>query len=45
MYSTIGDLPVPPVERFPTHITGKLKDDDLRIFKLYNMFLHQITAK
>ena len=33
--STIGDLPVPPSERFPTQIIGKLKFTDFKYFLPY----------
>ena len=41
-YSAIGVLPVPPNERFPTHINGKLNSADLRIFLLYKKFLMMV---
>jgi hypothetical protein len=38
-YSTIGDLPVPPIERLPTQIIGRLKFVDLMIFLSKSKFL------
>ena len=32
----MGDFPVPPTERLPIQIKGKLKDVDFSIFLLYN---------
>ena len=40
----MGDFPVPPIARLPTHIIGKLNCDDRSIFLLYNEFL-MIIAK
>jgi hypothetical protein len=40
----MGDFPVPPIARLPTHIIGKLNCDDRSIFLLYNQFL-MIIAK
>src|SRR5689334_11062927 len=42
-HSTIGDLPVPPITKFPTQITGKLNSAERTIFLLYNQFLIIIT--
>ena len=38
----MGVLPVPPTERFPTQMMGKLNDTDLKIFLSYNLFRSQI---
>jgi hypothetical protein len=34
----MGDLPVPPVERFPTQIIGRPKPVDRKIFLSYSQF-------
>jgi len=38
-YSTWGDFPVPPTERFPTEITGKGKGFEDMIPQSKNLFL------
>ena len=35
----MGDFPVPPIARLPTHIIGRLNSDDRNTFLLYNQFL------
>ena len=40
--STIGDLPVPPTDRLPTHIRGNPNVAELIIFLSYNLFLTKI---
>jgi hypothetical protein len=40
----MGVLPVPPVAKLPTQIIGKLKEDDLKIFLLYNQLRSQMIA-
>ena len=39
----MGVLPVPPVAKLPTQISGKLNEADLNIFLSYKKFLTQIT--
>src|SRR5688572_25423915 len=41
---TIGDLPVPPAERLPTQIMGRLKEDDFNTL-LSNNRLRNHTAR
>jgi hypothetical protein len=41
-YSVIGVFPVPPTARLPTHIIGKLKDADFKMFLSNNQFLVQM---
>jgi hypothetical protein len=39
--SDIGVLPVPPTARLPTHMIGKLKEEDFKIF-LSNKILRNL---
>ena len=40
----MGDFPVPPTDKFPTQIIGKLKDVELKIPRSNNQFLNQTMA-
>jgi len=41
----MGDLPVPPAERLPTHISGKAKEVLRIIFLLYIQFRTAMTSQ
>jgi hypothetical protein len=40
----MGVLPVPPVAKLPTQITGKLNAADFKMFLSYSLLRSQITA-
>ena len=44
MYSTCGVFPVPPVEMFPTEISGISKDFDLNKPQSKHLFRNQTTV-
>jgi hypothetical protein len=41
----MGVLPVPPTDKFPTQMMGKLKDIEERIFLSYNLLRTQIISQ
>ena len=44
MNSTIGDFPVPPTDKLPTQIMGRLKTEPDRIFLSNNRLRNKIDA-